>query len=157
MDLPDLVRFHGDWERYVEELYEIYMKEVVNGGLKFGGLPVRCRRHPEARGKGFGFWHVIQEGRVEEERLPDLRRCERIRWIPWIIRYAGRDSRITWWEERRGSNTDVLLWLEEEDYLVILAKRRGYMLLKTAYCTTRPHKKRGLRKNRGNFWRSQND
>ena len=151
-NLPELFSFHGDWEKYVEELYEIYLREIVNGDLKFNGLPVRCRYHPETRGKGFGFWHVIQSGRIEEERLPDLRRCERIRWISWMIKHAHKDDRISWWEEKRGRNKDILLWLESEDYLVVLTMRRGYLLLKTAYCTTTQHKRETLRKNRKNFW-----
>lgn len=33
-----------------------------------------------ADGKEATFWHMIQEGRIEEDRTPDIRRCERIRW-----------------------------------------------------------------------------
>ena len=60
-----------------------------------------------------------------------------------MIRNATKDNRISWWEEIRGSHRDVLLWLEQEDYLVVLSKRKGYHLLKTAYIANKPHKKRG--------------
>lgn len=152
MDLPDLIPFDGDWETYVDRLYRIYMREIVNGRLTFSGLPIRSRYHPPSRGKGSGFWHVIQEGPSEEERLPDLRRCERISWISWIIKNVSKEDRISWWEERRGSSVDVLIWLEIEDYLVVLSKRRKYYLLKTAYLANRPHKKKTLRKNRDKYW-----
>ena len=52
----------------------------------------------------------------------------------------------------RGSSTDVLIWLEIEDYLVVLSKREGYYLLKTAYLTDKPHKRRTLRQNREEYW-----
>jgi len=154
-DLPDLFPFHGDWEKYVDELYEIYLREIVNGGLTFKSLPIRCRYHPKTRGKGYGFWHIIQEGRIEEERLPDFRRCERIHWISWVIKNADIDERISWWEEKRRTNTDILLWLEDEDYLVVLAKRRNYLLLKTAYYITKRHKRATLYRNRNKFWKSK--
>ncbi|MNH30689.1 hypothetical protein D3C79_909980 [compost metagenome] len=38
------------------------------------------KRHPVIQGKEATFWHMISEGNDEAERLPDLRRCERIRW-----------------------------------------------------------------------------
>ena len=156
MNLPDLVPFEGDWNSYVEWLYKIYMQEVVYGRLIFSNLPIKTRYHPPSRGKGSGFWHVIQEGPSEDERIPDLRRCERISWISWMIRNATKDDRISWWEEVRRSYRDVLIWLEQEDYLVVLSKRKGYYLLKTAYIANKPHKKRGLRKNREKYWAQKN-
>ena len=133
--LPPIIPFHGDWSKYTEELYTFYINEIVNGGLIYDGLPVRFRYNPPTKKKGFGFWHIIQEGALEDERIPDLRRCERISWIPFIIREAGRHNGISIWEEMRGTEIDVLLWLEENNYLVVLAKRHRYLLLQTAYCT----------------------
>jgi hypothetical protein len=149
---PDLITFQGDWPSYVERIYKIYIRDIVNGGLTFNGLPVKSRYHPPSRGKVSGFWHVIQEGPTEDERIPDLRRCERISWIRWVIENAIKDDRISWWEEARGSARDVLIWLEAEDYIVVLTKRKGYYLLKTAYLADKPHKKRSLRKNREAYW-----
>jgi len=151
MDLPELVYFHGDWDRYVEELYEIYMREIVNGGLTFKGFPVKCQYRPSALGKGYGFWHVISDGSVEEDRIPDLRRCERIKWISWLIQNVENDSRITWWQNKRGSNPHVVIWIEAEDFAVILAKRSKYYLLKTAYCVSKRRKKT-FQKERKRYW-----
>jgi hypothetical protein len=152
MDLPPLVLFHGDWDRYVEELYDIYMREVVKGHLTFRGLPVKCQYRPSSKGKGYGFWHVISNGPIEEDRVPDLRRCERIKWIPWLIRNVGRDPRISWWCNKRGSNTHVVIWIEEEGFAVIFAKRSKYYLLKTAYCVTQ-HRKSIFQKEREQYWK----
>jgi len=68
-----------------------------------------------------------------------------------------KDLRVTWWEESRGSSIDVLIWLEAEDYLVVLVRRTDYLLLKTAYCTDKPHKQNTLRKNRAKFWEFKRD
>ena len=150
MELPDLLPFHGDWDRYAEELYRIYFDEIVNGRLTFQGLPIKCQFRPETKGKGFAFWHVISDGPTEDERLPDLSRCERIRWISWIIKGAGHDPRISWWENKRWRSINVVLWLEKNDFAVILAKRSKYYLLKTAYCV-KPHRKKIFRKEKEKF------
>ena len=91
----------------------------------------------------------MQEGQIEEDRTPDLRRCERIGWLRAIIDNAD-DDRVKVWENERtgtkGRERSVLLWLEEEDFLVVLGKRAGYYLLVTAYQTNRDHTRRKLRR-----------
>jgi hypothetical protein len=155
VNLPSLVTFGGDWGSYVEKIYKIYIETIVNGSLKVDGYPVRCKFRPPSQEKGFGFWHIIQEGFTDEERTPDLRRCERIEWVSWMIKQLGKDIRITWWEEKRDREKCKLLWLEEEDYLIILAKRKNYWLLKTAYLTDRSHKRKQLQRNREIYWATQ--
>ena len=71
---------------------------------------------------------------VPDKGLLDLRRCERIRWVGWVIRNARAHDEIDEWQNRRGTEVNTLLWFREE-YLVVLARRRDYWLLKTAYCT----------------------
>ena len=38
------------------------------------------------------------------------------------------------------------MWLEDEEYIVVLSERKGYLLLWTAYMVTRLHEKRKLQK-----------
>jgi len=73
-------------------------------------------------------------------RQPDLRRCERIRWPRAIIENAN-DSVVKVWETTRRNERRVCLWLEEEEYLVVLAERQGYLLPWTAYMVTRSHRR----------------
>ena len=77
--------------------------------------------------------------------MPDMRRCERIRWPRPVIDHSG-DEAIKIWENVRKGEKRICLWLEKEEYLVILAERRGYILLWTAYPVTQEHTKRKLRK-----------
>ena len=105
---------------------------------------------PETDGRWFAFWHLIQEGEIEDDRLPALRRCERIRWIKYVVEQWNADDDVEWWENTRGKERNVLLWYREE-YLVILARRSGYWLLKSAYDTSQPHRVRSLRKERDRF------
>jgi hypothetical protein len=134
--LPDLLNlsdFENDWDSYLEELYRIYLAEIVEGKLTFNGLPIRAQFRPMAHGKGFGFWHLISEGETEEDRVPDPRRCERIRWVAWVIRNAQINENIQWWQNRRGASIHVVLWLKSQKFVVVLAERKDYYLLKSAY------------------------
>ncbi|MCH7805817.1 MAG: hypothetical protein IH995_01550 [Proteobacteria bacterium] len=154
MTLPDLMPltdFEGDVELYLDGLYEFYEINIVRAGLTFDGNPISCRRHPETDGKGFRFWHIISTGTAEEERIPDLRRCETITLIPYILNNVNNDPNISYWENIRGTETNILIFLDGEDYLVILGKRRNYNLLKSAYPIIQPNRKRRLLEERDKF------
>ncbi len=91
--------------------------------------------------------------RVEDDRTPDLRRCERIRWVRWVIQNAPAHAEIDEWQNTRGTEVNTLLWFREE-YLVVLARRQGYWLLRTAYCTEKSGRIRQLQRERGDFRRA---
>jgi len=50
------------------------------------------------------------------------------------------------WRNDRYGEERLCLWFEDEEYLVVLARRSGYLLLWTAYPVTEPHRKRKLQK-----------
>src|SRR5215831_7742072 len=103
--LPDIIPledYGGDWNRYLEAVYECFRHDFKDRQrqLVFRGRPVGTRYHPAYENKDYSFWHLIQEGQVEEERTPDFRRCERIGWIRAIIENSG-DPRVKVWENER--------------------------------------------------------
>lgn len=158
IDPPELLPFAGEWSNYEDRIYEAFLETFVHATVTFGGCRVTAQRRPETRGKGFSFWHVISEApsrqnRNEDDRVPDLRRCERIRWIAWAIEHAsnGTDG-FSWWENQRGSEARVVVWAEPWDFAVVLAKRRDYYVLKTAFCELRPHRRRTFEQERNAFW-----
>ena len=156
MNPPDLLpfaAFGGDWPAYEAELHRIFVAEIANGGVQYQGLRVGCRRHPEAARRWASFWHLVQEGSVEDDRLPDLRRCERIRWVRWVIENAVAHAEIDVWQNTRGTQVNTLLWFREE-YLVVLGQSQGYWLLRTAYCTEKSGRIAQLRKERDAFRRA---
>jgi hypothetical protein len=97
------------------------------------------------QGKEATFWHLISEGELESDRLPDLRRCERIRWPRPVIEHTTEPV-IKVWENERGSEKRVCLWLESAEYLVVLARRKSYVLIWTAFPVTEAHRKRKLQR-----------
>ena len=156
-----LLASYPDWAAYEDAIYAAYLQTVARAGLVFRGDPVKVRYMPESKRKGYGFWHLISEApdqgnRDEDERIPDLRRCERVRWVAWCIQNA-HEAGFSWWENERGRETHVVIWAEEHDFAVVLAKRltqQGprFYLLKTAYCL-RSHTIRKFTKER-DAWRS---
>jgi len=145
--LPELIlleNYSGSWRRYEDEVYSRFYRDFIESRPMFQGMPVKVTKQL-VRGKERNFWHLIQEGRVEENRIPDLRRCERISWIRAIIQHSD-DSRIKNWSKKIRRKIRHLLWFEEAEYLVVLEKRANCWILWTAYCTSREHTKRRLRK-----------
>jgi len=133
------------WQVYEDAIYAIYLETVAHAGLTFCGSQVKVRFRPETKHKGYGFWHLISEApdqrnRNEDDRIPDLRRCERVRWVAWCIQHADAgEAGFSWWENQRGRETHIVVWAELQDFAVVLAKRQTqegprFYLLKTAYC-----------------------
>ena len=165
---PELLTFNafgGDWAAYEDAIYEEYLTTVAHAQLRFRGWPVKVRFIPLTKHKGYGFWHLISEApeqgnRNEDDRIPNLDRCARVRWVAWCIQNAGTTG-FSWWENQRGSETHVVVWAENHDFAVMLAKRETqggprYYLLKTAY-SLRSHNVRKFSKERDAFWAALKD
>ena len=155
--LPPLVLFSdfgGDWESYLDALYGYFKQDFVDSKPVFQGRRLGLKRHPLTHGKEATFWHMIQEGAVEEERTPDFRRCERIRWPKPIIEHDA-DEAVKVWENQRRGEKRICLWFEQENYLVILADRGKYILPWTAYLVEQPHRQRKLQKEYEAYWRNR--
>jgi len=153
---PELFVLSGDWELYEKALFKIFKDTIVEGKLDFLGMPVRTRWLPSSKGKHFTFWHLISEGEKEEERIPNLRRCERLKWVAWVLDNYNIHPKIDHWPNRRKGSRNYVVWYNEE-YAVILTKRNGYFLLKSAYCTFSQRKKESFRKERNDSREEKKD
>ncbi|MEI6747489.1 MAG: hypothetical protein WCL34_16120 [Methylococcaceae bacterium] len=145
--LPELVLFNdygGNWERYLAAIYQHFCDDFVDNKPSFQGVRLGLKRHPVIDGKEATFWHMISEGEKEADRIPNFRRCERIRWAKPVIESDGKYVKI--WREPRNSENRIHLWLESASYLVVLNERNGYILPWTAYVVEREHEKAKLNK-----------
>ena len=156
---------YGDWLRFENAIYAEYLATVAHANLQFQGAPVKVQFRPTTKDKAYGFWHLISEAptkdnRNEDDRIPDLDRCARVRWVAWCIQNAGQLG-VSWWENQRKNETRVVIWAEAHDFAVVLAKREAqvgprYYLLKTAYCL-KPHRKDAFAKERDAILASKKD
>ncbi len=145
--LPALVclsEYGGSFHNYLEAIYAIFKRDFIESKPSFRGQRLGLKRLPISDGKEATFWHMTSEGCDEESRTPDLRRMERIGWPAPIINQSEHPTLLVW-ENKRGTNINILIFHPEEDYLVILRKVRDYLLPWTAYLVD-SHRKRKLLK-----------
>jgi hypothetical protein len=145
--LPTLIYLNshgGNWDRYLDAVYGVFCLCFIGTNLTFNGKRVGLKRHPVEKGKEATFWHLISDGKIEEDRVPDMRRCERIGWPRAIIDNCGDRCLKTWSELVNGKNQRIHIFCEEAEYLFVLADRGEYVLPWTAFTVERPHQQRRL-------------
>jgi hypothetical protein len=146
--LPPLVlleEYCGEWEKYIEAIYNCFKIDFIDSKPKFEEKDVSIVKYPAFQNKECGFWHITSEGRKENERIPDIRRCERICWPKPIIEQHN-DIAIRCWRNTRGQGRKIILWLYEQDYIVVLTERKTYVILWTAYPITFDNTRKKLQK-----------
>jgi hypothetical protein len=157
--LVELSSFNGDWESYLEAVYQYFVVDFVKSMPVFCGRRLGLKRHPVEQGKEATFWHMTSEGKTEADRTPDMRRMERICWPKPVIEKAEEKQGTTriklWRNQRRGNESRILLWVQKENYLVVLADRGDYLLPWTAYLVERAHQKAKLLKEYEKFWKNR--
>jgi hypothetical protein len=147
--LPQLIplsEYGGDFSSYVDAVYRIFRRDFIYSQPLFQGRPCYCDVRPDSDGRECGFWHIVTTGRIETERVPDLRRCERIAWPRAIIDAADTSLVRVWPSERRraGKGTEMRLNLAPADfsYLVVLRPTKRAFLLLTAFFLEHEHQRR---------------
>lgn len=137
----------SSWDEYEDILYDIFHDDFIADHPSFKGKRVNVRRHPMEFGKEEAFYHVTcQDYQKNHNRVPDLRRCERIRWVRAFIENYDCDptlcedcTGIKIWNEPYKNTQRTHILLEEERYLVVLERRDSYYLLVTAFYIEHDH------------------
>jgi len=146
--LPDLIllnHYGGDFKNFLNAVYDLFKADFIDRKPVFRGMRLGLKKHPISEGKEATFWHIISEGNDEKNRIPDLRRMERIKWPAYLINNSKHPC-LKVWENRRENKNNVLIFHEDEQYLVILRKGNGYLLPWTAYLIEHNARKRKLLK-----------
>ena len=131
--LPPLVlqEDYDGYKEFFDAVYGYFVDDFIKSVPSFNRRKVKSKRHVAYDGKDHSFWHCIEEsceGEVqsEENRVPKLSLCERIRWPRPVIENAISDTGVLAWKEtRRGRGTKerVHILLEDEGYVVVLDPR----------------------------------
>lgn len=137
--LPELILledYRGNWNAYLEAIYQSFHTDFIGNRPFFQNASIFVRYHPAFNNKGATFWHLISEGSQESDRIPDLRRCERICWPKAIIENSlSLDIKI--WETFRPwkgqDQRRFHLALTDFSYLVVIAETTKGCDLITAY------------------------
>jgi len=135
MQLPDkitLVEFGGSFESFHKAVYEIFKKDFVDSKPTFEGKKLKLKKYPIVDDKEYTFYHFTHDGENEDERQPNLRRMERIGFIKPMINNS-KSEKLKVWRNKRGTKERILIYHEEESFLVVLEDRGEYILPWTAY------------------------
>lgn len=145
---PDLEYFedyNGNFKNYFQAVYKIFESGFIKQQPNYEGQIVKVRKYPLVDGIHKTFYHITHEGEDENNRTPDIRRMERIRFPKFVID-NNEHQHILIWKNKRGRDERIVLFNEEENYIVILTERSDSFLFITAYCIETEHRKRKLMK-----------
>ena len=145
-ELPDLIELNsvgGDFHAFLEFVYNEFKKEFIDQKPVFRGQRLGLKKNPVSQEKEATFWHMTSEGEDENNRNPDIRRMERIKWPACIINGSEHDY-LKVWENSRGTKNNILIFHEGENFVVVLRKGNGYLLPWTAYLVEHSARKRKL-------------
>jgi len=148
-NLPDIIEladFYGDFNLYNEAVYEIFKNDFVRKKPYFRGIKLGLKKYPLVDDKEYTYYHFTHDGNKETDRAPNMRRMERIAWPSPIINHSENTDLKVWRNIRRGrggTKKRILIFCENENYLVVLEDRGKYILPWTAYLV-QDRKKRKL-------------
>lgn len=148
--LPDLIElrdFDGNVASYLDAIYRVYRRDFILSQPILRGRRCFSDTTKESDGRERGFWHIVTEGPIEEERLPNMRRCERIAWPRALIEAAETPLVRKWRREKKSGSSgrrDTRLYLAPPDfsYLVVLKDTRTAYVLITAFYVEFPNQRR---------------
>lgn len=141
--------FNGDPVAYIDHLFEIFTRDFIESTPIFRGSRVFHDSNDDG-GKPHAFVHITtEESKKTGDRELCLRRCERIAWIRPIIENADDAAVLVWSKEQqtsKGWKTRTYLFLEQEDFLVILEeKTKGHFMITAIYVDNPNQKKKHLK------------
>ena len=142
-EIIELESFGGDYEKYEDAVYATYKRTFEN--QKFY-LENKCI-DPIYKDKPGTFWHIVSSGTDESNRIPDLRRYERVAWPAHILGHCiGQCDKILMWKNKRNGKSRIILWCQDIDYVVVLDERKEFLIFWTAYPVTYNHTRKKLLK-----------
>lgn len=145
-NLPEkiyLESYNGNYSQFIDKVYQVFKHDFIDSKPHVENLVFRLKLNPKYQDRAYTFYHMTHEGNDEKNRIPDLRRCERMPWYRPGIENTEIFSLNFWEEERKGKNR-ICIWLEVNDdetinhwnnnYFIILDVRDYYILPWTAFC-----------------------
>ena len=133
--------YGGDYKSYIDAVYAVFERDFIRNKAYFGSHKLALKFNPIFQDRAYTFYHMTHEGKVENERTPDLRRCECTPWAKPTVENAKKWDLKFWRQTRQRSKNRVCIALETEGetYFVVLEVRETYVLLWTAFLSEYRH------------------
>ena len=115
--------YEASWKSYENALYDIFKRDFIDGHPAFENKRVNIRKEPMEFGKEEAFFHITcQDYRKDGNRVPDFKRCERIKWVRAFIENYNCDSTqcdncdgVKVWDEPYKNTTRVFYCWKKKD------------------------------------------
>lgn len=142
-----LAEYNGDWDTYVEAQYSTFNSAFIGSKPTiFNPKRWAMKRHPLSLNKEATFWHVTSEGRTEKDRVPDMRRMERVGWIRPMIDSCRSNNHVCYWPSERRGECRPNIAVPDFSYIVVLEEHVEYTMLWTAFYVERESQRQKFRK-----------
>jgi len=134
-------------EQTLEILYRIFQRDFKDTQPDYRGFTVWFFPDRE-EGKEVLFWHMTSETDPETgQRLPDLRRCERLPWARPMLDHSWEPEIQAFDYREHDGDIHTYVWLKDHDYLVLMKKYKdGRRRLITSFYIKYPHYRHKLEK-----------
>ena len=136
--LPDLIPVNSWPDFMYDVLYKVFCKDIRDVVFRYFDHEVWFYRDRED-GKEAIFWHLTSkkpkpiprrkkkfyppdQTHVSPERLPDLPRCARLRWVRPITEHADDPSIQCWDYLESNRKVHTYVWLKDHDFVVIFQR-----------------------------------
>ncbi len=163
--LPELTTVSPWTDATYEILYEIFCRDIRDHNLRYTGHSVWIFPNIEDR-KELIFWHLTtrnvkpkmiprrkrkfypeSQTDIKPERLPDLRRCERLVWVKPLIEHLSEPEVLAWDYEEGDRTIKTYIWIKDYDFVVILKKYPNEnRRLITSFYVDRPSKREDFKR-----------
>lgn len=167
--LPDMAVVDPWTTGTYDILYHIFCRDIRDGRLQYIGHPVSIFKDVED-GKEKIFWHLTTREtkkeqiprrkrkyypeirtEVETERLPDLRRCERLPWVKPLVEHPSAPGVLAWDYEEGDGTIKTYVWINNDDFVVIMKKfPNESRRLITSFYVDKPYKREDFQKKYAN-------
>lgn len=144
--LPDIIECDNlaEWNTYLNNLYrDVFTKDFLKSYPIFNGWKVFIRKEPKDGEWEHGFTHMthvdlLHKSDNPNDRIPDLRRSERLNWVRKIIEnyscaVESGCREILYWEEMFRGRVRSCLLFDAERFLVVLEKAKGVYFIITSF------------------------
>ena len=145
--LPEMATVNPWTNETFDILYKVFEKDFKESKPLYQGKVVWFFQDMED-GREQIFWHMTsRKDDVTGERLPDLRRSERLPWARPMIDNANQPEILAWDYEEGDKAIKTYVWLPDFDFLVLMKRYPdGRRRLITSYYVDQPHTRRNLKK-----------
>ncbi len=167
--LPEMAHVNPWTETTYEMLYQIFCQDIRDYDLQYMGNDIWTFPDTED-GKEVIFWHLTTRKErlqkvprrkrkfyseeltdVEPDRLPDLRRCERLPWVKTLVEHSTESEVLAWDYEEGDRTIKTYIWIKEDNFVVIMKKfPNGKRRLITSFYVDMPYKRKDFERKYAN-------